>query len=88
MLKILVVNLPVVFPGYWAMAFLIVQCGTDGLASRTVPCVSLKDLPENKAFKTKKMNFLHDKSKTGIVCWNVCTLRTLGEQSAYLLCAI
>ena len=38
----LVVNLSVLFSGYWAMALLIAQCGTDGLVSRTVPCVSLK----------------------------------------------
>ena len=50
-------NLPGVFPGYWAMAWLIARRGTDGLASRNVPCGSLKDSQKKeKAFKTK-LNF-------------------------------
>ena len=53
----LVVNLPVVFPGYWAMALLIAQCETYRLVSHTVPCVSVKDSQKRDAFKTK-LNFL------------------------------
>ena len=34
---------PLVFPGYWGMALLIAQPGTDGLVSHTVPCASVKD---------------------------------------------
>ena len=55
------------------------------MASHTVPHVSLKDFLKKKAFKTRKMNFLHAKSKTKIAYWNVCTLETLGDQNAQLL---
>ena len=42
-------NLPVLFPGYWAMALLITRRGTDE---------SLKDSQKKKnAFRTKMLNF-------------------------------
>ena len=48
----LIVNLPVVFPGYWVMALLIAQGGTERLVSCTVLCVSFK-YSQKKLLKPK-----------------------------------
>ena len=53
----LVVNLPVVFPGYWAMALLIPQRETDGLASRTVLFISFEYSQKRKILKPRHRTF-------------------------------
>ena len=47
----LIVNIPMVFPSYWAMALLIAQYGTDALASHTVPSVSVKKFTKKGSFQ-------------------------------------
>ena len=89
-------NLPVVIPGYLATVMLIARRGTDGLASRPVPCAS-SSAQKPQASKTKKSSvsrncdtlpLFHAKSRTRIACWNVRTLGSLSEQSAQLRAAM
>ena len=90
-------NLPVVIPGYLAMAMLKVRCGTVGVASHPVRCTSL-DVQNPSASKSEKVKFtlkkkpstlpsdssefFHAKFRTRIGCWNVCSLGSLSDQSA------
>ena len=75
------------------MVLLIAQCGSDGLASHVVLFTLPGSVQKLKAkCKTKKSSvpreFLHIKSSTRIVCWNVRMLGTLSDQSAQHLAGI
>ena len=74
-----------VIPGHLAMALLIAQCGTVGLASQSVPTVAPVVTQKSSAFETNKLvsqcssdsasrDFLHTKSKTRNACWNFAVL--------------
>ena len=93
-------NLLAVIPGHLAKAMPIARHGTVGVATHHVPCSSHPDVQKLLAFKTRTVKstfvnkspahssglhgFVHAKSRTRIVCWNVRTLGSLSEQSAQL----
>ena len=61
----------------------IARGGSDGLASHFDPCVSSDTLKTiaNKSEKPRNPSLFHAKSNTHIVCWNVCSVGSLSDQS-------
>ena len=81
-------NLQVVIPGTLTTVMPIALAGSDGLASRFVPCVSM-DTQKSSASKTKnprnpRILLFHTKCNTRIACWNVRSIGTLSDQSEKL----
>ena len=82
-------NLQVVIPGTLTTVMPIARRGSDGLASRPVPCGSV-ETQKTSASKSgnprnsRNSSLLHAKSHTRLACWNVRSLGSLSDQSEKL----